>query len=170
VIDSEPPALGVRVGLDARDQLRGAALRGRPALGIEPPRHPGGRIGQEPVGHHPHACANQCTLGLRLAEPKPYAPTPAATERGATPQPQQRATAATGGSEHGAAAPARIEPGWWSPTWLVGGNISARDGSTRSWEECAAAAAMNRGLVGVERGGGRAGLGRVRVGVWFGPY
>jgi len=34
----------------------------------------------------------------------------------------------------------------------------------------AAAAAMNRGLVGVERGGGRAGLGRVRVGVWFGPY
>ena len=39
----------------------------------------------------------------------------------------------------------------------MGGNISARDGSTRSWEECAAAAAaaMNRGLVGVERGAGR---------------
>ena len=115
MIDSEPPALGVRVGLDARDQLRGAALRDRPALGIEPPRHPGGRIGQEPVGHHPHACANQCTLGLRLAEPKPYAPTPAATERGATPQPQQRATAATGGSEHGAAAPGANRAGLVEP-------------------------------------------------------
>jgi hypothetical protein len=55
-VDGVPPALGVRVGLDARDQLRRAPLRDRPALGVEPPRHPGGRrIGQEPVGHHPHA-------------------------------------------------------------------------------------------------------------------
>jgi hypothetical protein len=70
VVHGQPSPLGVRVGLDARDQLRRAALSNRPALGVQSPRHPGGRTGQEPVGHHPHAHANQCTL-LRLADPKP---------------------------------------------------------------------------------------------------
>jgi hypothetical protein len=54
VVDGQPPALRVRIWLDARDQLRREALRDRPALGVEAPRKPGGRIGMEPVGHHPH--------------------------------------------------------------------------------------------------------------------
>jgi hypothetical protein len=96
-----PPALGVRVGLDARDQLRRASLRDRPALGVKPPRHPGGRrIGQEPIGHHHHA----------RRQPVPPAPPGGAKtlfprrQQPRTPPQQQRATAAAGGSEHGAAA------------------------------------------------------------------
>jgi hypothetical protein len=97
VVDSLPPALGVRVGLDTRDQLRRAALRERPALGVEAPRHPGQRIGQEPVGHYPHARRQPVTPSAGRSQNPSSPPT-------AEHPSQQRATAATGGSEHGAAA------------------------------------------------------------------
>ena len=60
VVHGEPASLGVRVGLDARDEVGGPGLGDGPAVGVEPPGDPRGRVGQEPVGHHRDARANQC--------------------------------------------------------------------------------------------------------------
>lgn len=111
VVDGAPPPLGVGVGLDARDQLRGPHLRGGPPLAVEPPRDPGRRIGQEPVGHHPHSKktkqpAAATPTNASLAGPgtqKPYTPGTAAAAdltarpphppsapRGSNPHPRNR--------------------------------------------------------------------------------
>jgi len=170
VIDSEPPALGVRVGLDERDQLRGAPSATAQRSGSSRRVTPADALARSPLGTIPMRAPTNAPSGFawRSQNPMPrHQRQPSAEQPPNRSSELQRRRVAQSTEQP---PPARIEPGWWSPTWRAGRNISARDGSTRSWEECAAAAAMNRGLVGVERGGGRAGLGRVRVGVWFGPY
>ena len=51
VVDGERPALGVLVGLDARDQLRRAALHNRPALSRRVT--PADSLGRSPLGTIP---------------------------------------------------------------------------------------------------------------------